>query len=69
MVTVRDQAAGALVTRLVSFIEQNRLPGGAAGVVCGDELAWSARSRWFEPTCAHQAKQPGDRPASRPLSD
>ena len=37
-----DQAAGALVTRLASFIEQNRLPGGAAGVVCGDELVWSA---------------------------
>ena len=31
-----------LVTRLASFIEQNRLPGGAAGVVCGDELVWSA---------------------------
>jgi CubicO group peptidase (beta-lactamase class C family) len=42
--TARDQAAGVadLETRLASFIEQNRLPGGAAGVVCGDELAWSA---------------------------
>ena len=39
-----DQAAGAaeLETRLASFIEQNRVPGGAAGVICGDELAWSA---------------------------
>lgn len=37
-----DQAAGVLGTRLASFIEQNRLPGGAAGVVCGDELVWSA---------------------------
>lgn len=42
VVTVTDQAAGALMARLASFIEQNRLPGGAAGVVCGDELAWSA---------------------------
>lgn len=44
VVTVRDQAAAAvdLETRLASFIEQNRLPGGAAAVVCGDEIAWSA---------------------------
>ena len=42
VVTVRDQAAGELATRLASFIEHHRLPGGAAGVVCGDELAWSA---------------------------
>ena len=31
-----------LEAKLASFIEQNRLPGGSAGVVCGDELAWSA---------------------------
>ncbi|HXL89388.1 MAG TPA: serine hydrolase domain-containing protein [Streptosporangiaceae bacterium] len=39
-----DLSAGnsELETRLASFIAQNRLPGGAAGVVCGDELAWSA---------------------------
>ncbi len=43
MSTVRDQPAlaAALETRLAWFIEQNRLPGGAAGVVCGDELTWS----------------------------
>ena len=39
-----DLSAGnsELETRLASFIAQNRLPGGAAGVVCGDEFAWSA---------------------------
>lgn len=43
MSTVRDQPALAaeLEARLALFIEQNRLPGGAAGVVCGDELTWS----------------------------
>jgi CubicO group peptidase (beta-lactamase class C family) len=36
-------AAGAeLAARLASFVRQNRLPGGVAGVVCSDELAWSA---------------------------
>jgi CubicO group peptidase (beta-lactamase class C family) len=42
--TMRDQAADAaeLQTRLASFIEQNHLPGGAAGVIRGDELTWSA---------------------------
>jgi len=37
-------AAGAaeLGARLVSFVNDNRLPGAAAGVVHGDELAWSA---------------------------
>lgn len=40
---MRDQAALAaeLETRLARFVEQNRLPGGAAGVVCGGELTWS----------------------------
>jgi CubicO group peptidase (beta-lactamase class C family) len=42
--TVGDQAALAaeLEARLAWFIEENRLPGGSAGVVCGDELTWSA---------------------------
>ena len=42
--TVKDQTDGApdLEARLVSFIEQNRLPGGVAGVVCDDELSWLA---------------------------
>jgi Beta-lactamase len=42
--STQDQAALAaeLETRLASFIDENRLPGGAAGVVCGDELTWSA---------------------------
>jgi CubicO group peptidase (beta-lactamase class C family) len=31
-----------LAARLATFVQQNRLPGGVAGVVCGDELAWSA---------------------------
>jgi len=37
-------AAGAaeLGARLASFVNDNRLPGAAAGVVHGDELAWSA---------------------------
>lgn len=37
-------AAGAaeLEARLAAFVRENRLPGGAAGVVHGDELAWSA---------------------------
>jgi CubicO group peptidase (beta-lactamase class C family) len=44
MFTARDQAAAAaeLEAGLASFIEQDRLPGGAAGVVCGDDLVWSA---------------------------
>jgi CubicO group peptidase (beta-lactamase class C family) len=36
-------AAGAeLAARLASFLRRHRLPGAVAGVVCGDELAWSA---------------------------
>jgi CubicO group peptidase (beta-lactamase class C family) len=35
-------AESELAARLASFVRQNRLPGGVAGVVCGDELAWSA---------------------------
>jgi len=30
-------------------------------------LRLQARSHRFEPCCAHQAKQPGDRPASWPV--
>ena len=50
MSTVRDQPALAaeLEARLASFIEQNRLPGGAAGVVCGDELTWSGSAGFAE---------------------
>jgi CubicO group peptidase (beta-lactamase class C family) len=42
--TVKNHAAGApdLEARLVSFLEQSRLPGGAAGVVYQDGLVWSA---------------------------
>lgn len=48
MSTAEDRAglvrAGAadLQARLAWFVERNRLPGAAAGVVCGDELAWLA---------------------------
>lgn len=35
-------AAAELQARLVSFVRDNRLPGGAAGVVHGGELAWSS---------------------------
>ena len=35
-----ERVAGELEATLVSFTGQNRLPGAAAGVVCGDELAW-----------------------------
>lgn len=37
-------AAGGteLEAKLASFVQQNRLPGGVAGVVRGDELAWAA---------------------------
>lgn len=42
MFTVKDQTGDApdLQARLVSFLEQHRLPGGVAGVVRGDELTW-----------------------------
>lgn len=42
--TVLDQPGGTpeLEARLVSFLEQHRLPGGVAGVVRGDELIWLA---------------------------
>jgi D-alanyl-D-alanine carboxypeptidase len=33
-------AAPELAARLVSYVARERLPGAAAGVVCGDELAW-----------------------------
>jgi CubicO group peptidase (beta-lactamase class C family) len=35
-------AAPELAARLASFVARERLPGAAAGVVCGDELAWLA---------------------------
>jgi len=33
-------SAPDLAARLASFVARERLPGAAAGVVCGDELAW-----------------------------
>jgi D-alanyl-D-alanine carboxypeptidase len=33
--------AGTLEQRVAAFVRTNRLPGAAAGVVVGDELAWS----------------------------
>lgn len=54
--------------RLVSFLEQNRLPGGVAGVVCGDELTWLAGAG-FADLAAGTATDPatgnggGDHPA------
>src|SRR4249920_1796634 len=35
-------AAPDLQARAVSFVKEHRLPGAAVGVVCGDDLAWSA---------------------------
>ena len=32
-------------------------------------FALQARGRWFEPSCAHKAKQPGDGYADQALSD
>jgi CubicO group peptidase (beta-lactamase class C family) len=59
VLTVKDHAAGVpdLEARLVSFIEQNRLPGGAAGVVYGDELAWLAGAG-FADVAAGKATDP-----------
>jgi CubicO group peptidase (beta-lactamase class C family) len=37
-----ERVAASLESRLVSFVRQERLPGAAAGVVRGDELAWLA---------------------------
>jgi D-alanyl-D-alanine carboxypeptidase len=53
-------AAGAadLEARLASFVKKNRLPGGAAGVVHGDELAWSA-AVGFADTARRQPTGPG----------
>src|SRR5689334_5150721 len=44
MDTARRIAAAApdLAGRLASYVARERLPGAAAGVVCGDELAWLA---------------------------
>jgi CubicO group peptidase (beta-lactamase class C family) len=61
--TVRNRAgriaAGAsdLEARLASFAGQNRLPGAAAGVVCGDELAWLAGAGFAE-TATRKATDP-----------
>src|SRR6266566_3802785 len=42
---------------LVSFVADNRLPGGVAGVVYGDELAWSAGAG-FADLAARRAADP-----------
>ena len=41
MVSLAD-AAPDLQARTASFVKEHRLPGAAVGVVCGDDLAWSA---------------------------
>jgi CubicO group peptidase (beta-lactamase class C family) len=53
-------AAGAaeLEAKLAAFVKENRLPGGAAGVVHGDEMAWSAGAG-FADTGARQPTRPG----------
>jgi len=52
-------AAGAaeLEARLSGFVRQNRLPGAAAGVVHGDELAWMAGAG-FADTGAQRPSRP-----------
>ena len=42
---------------LASFVTDNRLPGGVAGVVYGDELAWSAGAG-FADQAARKASDP-----------
>src|SRR6266576_2573885 len=42
---------------LASFVTDNRLPGGVAGVVYGDELAWSAGAGFAE-LAARRAADP-----------
>ncbi|MGD0064328.1 MAG: serine hydrolase domain-containing protein [Streptosporangiaceae bacterium] len=53
-------AAGAaeLAARLSGFVSENRLPGAAAGVVHGDELAWAAGAG-FADTGSRAPSQPG----------
>lgn len=54
----RVAAGGSeLDAKLASFIRQDRLPGGVAGVVCGDELAWSAIAG-FADVAARTASDP-----------
>lgn len=43
--------------RLASFVQDNRLPGGAAGLVYGHELAWSA-GVGFADVAARRATEP-----------
>ena len=52
--------AGApdLEAGLATFVKDNRLPGGAAGVVHGDELVWSA-GVGFADVAARRATEPG----------
>jgi CubicO group peptidase (beta-lactamase class C family) len=53
-------AAGAdeLAAKLTSFVKDNRLPGAAAGVVHGNELAW-LDAVGFADTATRQPTQPG----------
>ena len=54
---VADGAA-ELEVKLASFVKQNRLPGGTAGVVHGNDMAWSAGAG-FADTATRQPAQPG----------
>jgi len=54
---VADGAA-ELEAKLASFVKENRLPGGMAGVVHRNELAWSAGAG-FADTCTRQPARPG----------
>jgi len=47
-----------LEAKLLSFVKDNRLPGAAAGVVHGNELAWSD-AIGFADTATRQPTQPG----------
>lgn len=48
---------GELEARLALFVQENRLPGGVAGVVHGDDLAWSG-GVGFADTAARQPTRP-----------
>jgi len=53
-------AAPELAARLASFVARERLPGAAAGVVCGDDLAWLAGTG-FADLATGQATDPAMR--------
>jgi len=50
-------AASDLEAKLIAFVREHRLPGGVAGVVCGDELVWTAATG-FADVAAHVASEP-----------